>query len=209
MLLLQFKGQNVLVPRQVSTDYGFNDEVCNCYEGQLQIIETEASSQTTDIDTSVQHIDAYNPKPSKIGQLFVGPKTLLRRLWSRQDSLESCDNSSSTDSLHSSDNDECTTTEDKSKDIIEVPEEFQVREFPASSLFSTSSASSRTEVRMHLRQCTAHTSVTSAESRDDRFYHVFKKGEIEKLVKNNTQGLRVVNCIYRSGHWCATLRKTI
>ena len=194
----------MLVPRQISADCAFKDEVCNCCERRSQSLDAENTAHSLDIDTTTQHIDTDTAVPGKIGQLLAGPKTLLRRLWSRRDSLESCENSSSTDSLHSSDNDDSMPADDE---IIEVPKEFQVREFPASSLFSSSS--SQSEVRLHSRQCTAHTATSATHSRDDRFYHVFKKGEIEKLVKNYTQDLRVVKCSYKSGHWCTTLHKII
>lgn len=103
-----------------------------------------------------------------------------------------------------------------SHDIIEIPEEFRVREFPGSSLFSLS-RSDRTESgssllsrrRCHYQPYSGSGGGLGAESRDERFYHVFKKGEVEELIKSNVPKLRVTETSYHSGHWSYIITKTI
>lgn len=178
----------MLVPRLLSLDTHISGaESCNCYELQRSKMVTQQANNIL----------------NKLERLLLGSSSVVRRLLGRQSSLESSDENSSTDSSQ--------TNEPSDKDMIMVPCEFKVREFPASSLFSASSSStpSHDDLRGHSRECTSHRALTSpAHSRHDRFYHVFKKGEIERLVRHNAPDLHVVECVYESGHWCATLRKT-
>jgi hypothetical protein len=39
-----------------------------------------------------------------------------------------------------------------------------------------------------------------------RYYHVFKRGELDELVAT-TPGLRVLNVIYDNANWCVTAQK--
>lgn len=175
----------MLVPRQSQAEYSLLSKgLCDC---------SSAQSQPNSI---------YSTVSDRIGQLLGGPQAFVRRLLSRHNSLESCADSSSTDSLQSNDSDECN-------DTIIIPEEFQVREFPASSLFSSSKSSNDRKVQVHKRRCAAHSTSCAAHSRHDRFYHVFKKGELERLIKSRTRDLQLIKCSYKSGHWCVTLCKTL
>lgn len=185
---LQFKGQDLLVPRQVSTEKLLvTSGACNC------------------CISNSQQVQSYPAMADRLGRLLLAPQALIKRLLSRHNSLGSSADSSSTDSLQS------YGSEDTSDETIEVPEEFQVREFPASSLFSSSKSYDKNEVRMQRRECVAHTSMCAAavqhQSREDRFYHVFKKGELERLIRTSAPSFQLIKCVYKSGHYLATLRK--
>ncbi|XP_067936815.1 uncharacterized protein [Watersipora subatra] len=185
----KFESQNLLIPRHVSA--GSNVYVsnsirsCSCWDNGEKTNESKALS--------------------KWRQLLQ--KVVVKRLYNRYDSLESC-RSSSSDSLQSSDNDEYISQQDISDEIIEIPEEFKVREFPASSLFSTATTSKQHQIRAHRRSCAAHSAPYDIHSRHDRFYHVFKRGELEKLIGSDTRNLEVIKSFYTSGYWCTTLHKT-
>lgn len=94
-----------------------------------------------------------------------------------------------------------------SQESATIPEEFQVREFPASSLFSLSKSANQNTARLNQRGC-RHQMAGVEGSRDERFYHVFKRGELEEMVKSHIPSLTVTDTTYRSGHWCITLSKT-
>lgn len=152
-----------------------------------------------------------------------GPQLLFKRLVTRTSSLESCDDSSSTNSVQSADSsDEWVICDEKScsDDFVEIPAEFQVREFPASSLFSTSpllnqkshnspqstSQSTQPQLPRANRFCRNHPTSPS-QGRNERYYHVFKQRELENLIKKYAKNLIVSSCTYQSGHWCAEATK--
>lgn len=160
----------------------------------------------------------------KLEELVQGSHMLIKRLVSRSDSLDSNDDTSSTNSvqstgsIQSTDSGENWVTRDEklcSDADMEIPAEFQVREFPASSLFSTpsqlnqkhhSSIPTLKSTQNRIRLCKNHPT-DHAHSRHERYYHVFKQGELECLVSRCTQNLKVLSCSYNSGHWQATITK--
>ena len=162
----------------------------------------------------------------KLEKLMQGPQLLFKRLVTRTSSLESCDDSSSTNSVQSADSsDEWVICDEKScsDDFMEIPAEFQVREFPASSLFSTSPILNQKSNSSNQPKCTSTKTTQSqlqkgnrlcrnhptnpSHGRDERYYHVFKEGELEKLIQRHSKTLVVSSCTYQSGHWCARATK--
>lgn len=39
-----------------------------------------------------------------------------------------------------------------------------------------------------------------------RYYHVFKRGELEELIGEQTE-LQILNCTYDSANWCVVVQK--
>lgn len=146
---------------------------------------------------------------AKLESLILTPKTVLEWFVSTTHRINLYDNTGNINSekaMATSSNgwapcDNPTCAEES----VHIPEEFQVREFPASSLFSLSKSSNQNSDQ---RLCRHHISSSDAKSRDERFYHVFKKGELEELVRAYVPSLTLVDTSYCSGHWRITLSKT-
>lgn len=215
--LLQFNGQDLLVPRYPSV--GEDNPHCNCHRPTTkssgdQLLTLPNQSQLSVLD--------------KLERIFVRPFNLFINLFKLNSHGDSIETGESKDYINSVPSTQSDTLDDKSINLITkcsnsiysntlshsdyhydsmilVPKEFRVREFPASSLFSVSKVLNG-KVSVHKRDCVSH-STNPARSRDDRFYHVFKRGELENLIKSSKSNLVVSKCYYTSGYWCATITK--
>lgn len=150
----------------------------------------------------------------KLESLLLKPKLLLRNIYRREENsnmMHSYSDTVSLSSVQSSDDSDWTICDNQtcSDECVEVPEEFKVREFPASSLFMMQGNSERssTPTRSHMRTRSNGPLPDAMEGQNERFYHVFKQGEIAELVNKRVKGLSLKSCVYDSGHWYATLVK--
>lgn len=188
----------MLVPKNISEEDSYETPPCNC------------NCYTKEPGLEKQN----NTILYKLERLFNKPSNAIKGFISRHNSVESNggDDSSSTSSVQSEDSinsDDYNLREKIGDTLVQVPAEFQVREFPASSLFSvTQNSSNQKSEEVHSLDCTSHSSSPN-QSRNDRFYHVFKKGELESLVAESDSKLQVLECVYNSGHWCATITKDL
>lgn len=190
---MQFEGQNLLVPR-VSRD------ICEPEYDREISANTQSKS-----DVSVSR---------RLESLLLGPKSLLRKIY-KGDSISFMerysDRVSSMNSVQLADDNMWTMCDNQtcSDESVEIPEGFKVREFPASSLLlmQNKNKPAATKTRSHMHTNGSVLPLDMVSGQNERFYHVFKQGEIAELVNKRVKGLSVKSCTYDAGNWYTTLVK--